>query len=58
VASSLPCSAGRYGNVTGAAVASCSGPCEPGYFCVAGSASAAAEVGGVVNSATVCATKR
>jgi hypothetical protein len=35
---------GRYGNVTGAAVATCSGPCSPGYYCVAGSNSSTAQV--------------
>ena len=42
VSTSTDCPAGRYGDVTGLSDASCSGECEQGYWCPAGSVSAKA----------------
>ena len=36
------CPAGRYGSVSGLSDAACSGECEQGYYCEAGSVSAKA----------------
>ncbi len=40
---SMPCPAGKYGNITGLSSAACSGDCDGGYYCPAGSSSATQE---------------